>query len=181
MFKFDVKLTEQDYQKFNFFNSQESKFGKKLILIWRVSFLVILLIAIAFFIDRNGVDITTLISLIPLIIIGVVFVVFTKPFLRFSTKKGIKMLEKKGKKLYSPVYTAEFFDDYLVETTTEIESKVKYTALDSAYIVRNEDIYIYINIQQAVILPRASFESQEQWDSFLEFIESKIDKVYVIE
>lgn len=181
MFKFNVNLTEQDYYKFNNFNNEESKFGKKLVFMTRIFFLILYFITVSFFINKHGVNTTTFISLIPMFIIGVLFIVFIKRILRFFNKRGTTTLEKMGKKLYSPVSTVEFSDEYVLETTPETETKLNYTVLENAYIVRNEDVYIYINIQQVLIIPRKCFDSQEQWDSFLEFIKSKLDEVIVIE
>ncbi len=181
MFKFDVNITEQDYAKFNAFNMEESKFGKKLMRTLRLLIGVIGLMAIVMFVTDHDFDIGTLIGITPIVVVVVLMIVFAKPFMRSVNKKTVKKIQKKGKKLYTPVSTVEFLDEYLVETTPESETKLKYSTLDTAYFVREEAVYIYLNIQQAVILPRSCFESQEQWDSFKEFIRGKLEEVIIIE
>jgi len=181
MFKFDVNITEQDYYDFNTFNNEESKFGKRLMRAFKLLVGVIGLMAIVMFVVNHDFDIGTLIAVIPIVVVVVLLIVFSKTFMRRVNKKTIQTIQKRGKKLYAPNSTLEFLDEYLVEITPESETKLKYSTVDIAYFVRGEVVYIYINMQQAVILPRASFESQEQWDSFMEFVKGKVKDVSVIE
>ena len=181
MFKFDINITDQDYSKFNAFNSEYSKYGKRTMKGLRIFLVVLFLLGAIGLVFRYGVTFVALVALIPLIILFVLFIVFLKYFLRFFNGMAVKGLTKTGKKLYSPVSVMEFSEEYVVEITPDSEMKYKYSALDAAYFVRGEVVYIYINPQQAFIIPVDSFESQEQWDRFLEFINAKMEEVVVIE
>ena len=182
MFRFDTTITEERYTEFNLFHNEKSKYGRKIIGWYRTALVMLLVIMSILVVVRNlEAGWSVLVSLIPIFFVCGLFFVLIKPFIRLGNKLTIKMASKIGKNLYSPVSTMEFFEEYVVETTPEIETKTSYTALDCAYFVRGEVVYIYINIQQALILPRASFESQEQWDSFFEFIKVKIKDITVVE
>lgn len=177
MFRFDINLTDQDYYKFNLFHGFESKYLKRIVLGLQIAIAVLYLWVCVSTVIRNGIKPSTFVGLIPSVILGVLFIALVRPFYKLV----VKMFIKSKKNLYSPVSTMEFSEEYAVETTPNSEMKYKYSALDTAYFVREEVVYIYINIQQAFLIPRASFESQEQWDGFLEFIKTKMDDVVVVE
>lgn len=175
MFKFDVNITEQDYNKFILFHSVESKYAKRAIRFARIwAFIAFLIMSAIVILNNREVGWGLLLAVIPIAVILFLLSLLIKPF----NKLGNRL---KGRKYYSPVSTVEFNDDYISETTPETKLRFKYPAMDSAYVVSNDVVYIYRNYRQAFIIPRASFESQEQWDSFMEFIKGKIKDVSVIE
>lgn len=71
----------------------------------------------------------------------------------------------------------EFYEDMFVEITPENRSQVNYSAVDSVYVVKGEIIYIYLNSALAHLIPYSVFESETQFNSFIEFIGNKTKPV----
>ena len=74
---------------------------------------------------------------------------------------------------YSPESIMEFYEDRLVETTSDNKTELKYSAVERISIVDHKMIYIHVNNVMSYILPISSFESREQYDRFLGFIRTK--------
>ena len=108
-FKFDVKLSEEEYIDYNNFLLFESPYNQRKILkISNIVISVILIFAAITFIFCLffGVVSTKLLFysiLLLLLKIG------RKPYLKSFVKLQIKSLKKKGKLPYSPVSTIEFY------------------------------------------------------------------------
>lgn len=74
---------------------------------------------------------------------------------------------------YSPESIMEFYEDRLVETTSDNKTELKYSAVERISIVDHKVIYIHVNIIMSYLMPISCFESKEQYDSFLEFMRTK--------
>ena len=182
MFKFNIQLTDKQYYDFNTFHNTHSKYCKKTTLLMRIMCVALVAVMMVRFAMTHGFDKAAIAGLVAMAVFGVLLIVLVKPFYKVVTIILVKMISSKSKKpLYSPTATMEFSEEYVEEATPTDESKRKYSALDCAYFIRGEVAYIYINVQQAYIMPRSCFESQQQWDSFVEFIKSKIEEVYIID
>ena len=85
----------------------------------------------------------------------------------------------KGKGAYSPEARLEFFEEGFEEITPERKTESKYSAIERVSVVSGKTVYIHIKSVEAVILPLGSFASDEEYESFLEFIKSKCQVVDV--
>ena len=74
---------------------------------------------------------------------------------------------------YSPESFIEFFEEGFSETTPDNKTEHKYTAIERVSLVDNKMIYIHVNNIMAYMLPLSCFETKEQFDEFIEFLESK--------
>ena len=181
MFKFEVKLTEEDFLEFNkihlFYSEQTGKQVKNLRSIFTVLPVVLW-------------PVTTVLadfSLRELIARGLVYLPLAalfwfgvKPSMWLFTKQTLKKTLKKGDRLFSPAATLEFNDDVMVETTDINRSESKYSLIQSVYLVNGKIFYLYINSMQAFLLPVSAFASAEQYNNFLDFIQSKTKPLIII-
>lgn len=71
----------------------------------------------------------------------------------------------------------EFCDDCFTEITDEAKTEVKYSAVERISIISGKVIYIHINKLMAYIIPIYSFESKEQYSSFISFIKTKNNNI----
>lgn len=176
-FRFNVNLSDKDFLDFNYFHMLKSHYGRKTYILLKTLLLVLPLVfwLVGYTIHSFSEDyLTMLIILIPLCLIMFFMV---KPFMKFSVKQQLKTWMKKGKKPYSTEAVMEFSDEIIIETTSENRTELKYTAVDSVYVVKGEIIYIYVNAAQAYLIPYASFENENQFNSFIEFIGNKTKPV----
>ena len=74
---------------------------------------------------------------------------------------------------YSPISTIEFFEESLIETTPDNKTETKYSAVERVFIVENKVIYMPINNVMAYIIPTACIQSQEDYESFVAFLQEK--------
>ena len=172
-FKFLIRLTDKEYLDFNIFWMFQAPYGKKNILKYRIT-LAVLFLAIGFLSVLGGsFSKDAFLGAIPYLIILVIIQLLLKPFFLSVLKGQLKSLKKKGKMGYSSVAEMEFFEDGFVEITPESKSEQKYSAIERISVVSDKALYIHVNNVMAYILPKATFESQEQYDAFLEFIKTK--------
>ncbi|MBR5234102.1 MAG: YcxB family protein [Clostridia bacterium] len=176
-FRFNVKLSDKDFLEFNYFHMLKSHYGRKTYILLKTLLLVLPLVFwfAGYAIHSFSEDYPKmLIVLIPLCLI----LFFTaKPIMKASVKQQLNTWMKKGKKPYSTEAVMEFSDESIVETTSENHTELKYSAIDSVYVVKGEIVYLYINAGQAYMLPYASFENEKQFNNFIEFISKKTKPV----
>ncbi len=181
LFKFDIKLNDNDYLEYNNFVILKSRYGKKQLMSFRIIMAALLSAWILLLLYNGGFSKDAFIGVIPQVILLVVFQVVLTPFFKFVMKGTVKRLNKNGKKGYSPNSVMEFYVDDFVEKTDEYETRQKYTAIDKVSIIEGKTIYIHINNLMAYILPITCFESCEQRGRFIEFIKTKCSNVDVIQ
>lgn len=176
-FKLNVKLTDKDYLDFNIFWSTRSYHGKKQVM--QLRFLTALLFIVACFAHMAGTGfaIESLWVVAFYLVALVIFQFCINPLLIGILKSHIKSMSKKGKALYSPESTVEFYDDHFVDITADNRNEMKYTCLQRISIVGDQVIYLHMNVLMAVILPFSAFENVAERDAFLEFIKAKCPTV----
>ena len=179
LFEFNVKISDEDYFEFNKFHMIKSHYGRSQMLKIRLMIAAIFVLAILVFGMGDGLSSYTLVYAVPCLIALVLFQIFFNKFMAASLRSHIKSLKKKGKMGYSPESVLQFYDDVLVETTPTEKNERSYSTLERVSIVGDETVYIHFNNIMACILPRASFESDEQYKAFLEFIKTKCDNIDV--
>ena len=172
-FRFNVTITDQDYLDYNTFWMLRSPYGKKQMKIFRIVITVFWVIASLVTLFMDGFSIVSVFGLIPLVIVFFLIQILFPIFFSWALKLQIKILKKSGKMGYSPESMIEFYEDYLVEATSDNKTELKYSAVERISIVDHKMIYIHVNNVMSYILPISCFESREQYDSFLEFIKTK--------
>lgn len=179
MFKFTVKLTENDYYEFNKFVAIKSPYGKKQIRGTRIS-LTVFAVVIGL-ISLYGGDFTAeaFIGIIPLFVFSLLLHVFCTKLMEFFIKLNIKSIKKQGKPLYDPESVLEFYDDQFIEITPDAKAELKYSSVERAFVV-DKCIYLLRTHMSGFILPMTCFESTDQFNSFVEFIGTKVSNVETV-
>lgn len=181
LFKFDIKVNDNDYLEFNNFVILKSQYGKKQLMSFRIIMAVLLTLWILFLLYNGGFSKDAFIGVIPQLLLLVLFQVLLTPFFKFVMKGTVKKLNRNGKKGYSPNSVMEFYNDDFVERTDEYETRQKYSSIDRVSVIDGKTIYIHINNLMAYILPFACFESNEQRQAFIEFLKTKCNNVDVMQ
>jgi hypothetical protein len=173
-FKFNVNITQEDYIELNRIVMTETPAGKKSSKISNLIFISVCAILVLFTL------ITSKFSGEGFIATGVLIIAFllvhltlNKTINNLAVKATVKSLTKiKGKLPYSENSVLEFYDDVFVEITDENKTESKYSAIEN--IIVNENLVVlFINSMQAYIVPTRSFESIEQKNSLVEFLNEK--------
>ena len=179
LFRFNIKQTDEDYLEFKKFWMLRSHYGKKQITTFRISIAVIIGVVILLSLFGGGFSLDAFWGVIPYIILLALFEIGVVPFFTIFLKLTVKNLKKSGKMGYSPKSVMEFYDDEFTEATDENETRQKYSAIERVSIVTGKNIYIHINNLMAYILPWYCFDSNDQRDSFIQFIRTKCENVDV--
>ncbi len=172
-FKFDIRVTEKDYLDYNRFWQFQSPYGKKQIISLRVIFALLFGIAAIATLIGGNFTIDSIIEAAIYVTALVYFQLILPTILAWSVKRQIKVLKKKGKMAYAPEATMEFHEEIFTSKTPESKTETKYTTIERISVVRDKAIYLHVNNIMAYIIPRKSFVSDEQFESFLTFIQSK--------
>lgn len=179
LFRFHVSLSAKDYYEFNKFHMTKSHYGKKTIAFSRILIAVIMLAVILILLIGERFSAESFIYVIPLFVAFCVVELCIVPFSCLMLKIQLKLMKKTGKMPYSSSSVVEFFDDKFVETTVNNKTEYTYSAIERICIIKDKIIYVYINNIMAYLIPICSFESQEQYNSFLEFIKIKCNNIDV--
>lgn len=176
-FRFNINITDEDYYRFNEFQALKTPFGKKQLLKSRIGSMLFLFAVVLLSVIVDGLTLEVILWRIPAcIFIGVVVWLLPKAVM-LMVKKQLKQMKKHGKPGYSPSSVVEFYDDCFAETTPENKTEQKYTAVENVFVVEGRVIYLFVNNIMAYIIPRSSFESVQQYNDFLNFIEAKCEQV----
>ena len=176
-FKFNVNITQEDYIELNRIVMTETPAGKKSSKISNLIFISVCAILVLFTL------ITSKFSGEGFIATGVLIIAFllvhltlNKTITNLAVKATVKSLTKiKGKLPYSEHSVLEFYDDFFVEFTDDNKSEMKYSAIENV-IVNENMVILLINSLQGYIVPTRSFESIEQKNSLVEFLNGKNQK-----
>lgn len=179
IFKFNIRLTDEDYLEFNKFWMMRSNYGKKQMLFFRIVLVVMMVIFSFISLYGGGFSAEAFLGIIPHILLLVLMQLCFAPVISFTLKSQIKSLKKSGKMGYSPNSVMEFYDDCFVEATDENEIKQKYSAIERVSVITGRNIYIHVNNIMAYILPWYCFDDDEQREVFIEFIKSKCENIDV--
>ena len=178
-FQFNVNINEEDYLDYNKFWMLRSHYGKKQMSTFRI--IIAVIIGLIIFISLYGGNFTfdSFIGIIPMAILLVLYELLLSPLFVLFLKCHLKSLKKKGKMGYSPSSVVEFYEDVFIETTPENKTEQKYLSIERVSVVDNKVVYIHVNNIMSYILPFSCFESNEQYNEFLEFIKTKCSNIDV--
>ena len=178
-FQFNVNINEEDYLDYNKFWMLRSHYGKKQMSTFRI--IIAVIISLIIFISLYGGNFTldSFIGIIPMAILLVLYELLLSPLFVLFLKCHLKSLKKKGKMGYSPSSVVEFYEDVFIETTPQNKTEQKYLSIERVSVVDNKVVYIHVNNIMSYILPFSCFESNEQYNEFLEFIKTKCSNIDV--
>lgn len=178
-FKLDTTLNEKIYLDFNryVFN----KANKKRIITIRILLCAIIFCMSVLLFLRDGFTVVSIVKVVGWAVIVIFFQIIMKPYFRLCLKIICEVRKKKGKQLYSPWSTTEFYDDYFCDTTDKTKFEVKYSALSSVIVIKGNMVLLLDDNGVYFILPFSCFGSKEQYDDFLNFIKTKCAKVDYLE
>ena len=179
LFEFNVKMTDDDYFKFNEFWLIRSHYGRSQMVKMRILFTVVSIIACAVFLLDEWSTSDLFILGGAYIFVIVLFQIFFNKFMALCLKQQIKTLKKKGKMGYPPESLIQFNDDVIVETTPTEKTERSYSSLERVSVIGDKTLYIHFNNVMAAILPSTAFVSEEQYESFLAFIKTKCENIDV--
>jgi len=171
-YQFEYELTEEDYLEFNKFHTLERSAKPKNHVRIRLCASLIMLISVAMFlIDSRVFAAICLVFSLAFFIISI----FGTRIDLFFIKSAINAMKKEGKLPYGKNNLLQFHEEFIMEFEDEDESKFKYITLEQV-VTGNCAIYIYRNAITAIILPFSAFESKEQRNEFLRFINDKMNR-----
>ena len=176
-FKFDVRLTDNDYLDYNAFWLLKSPYGKMQLSKVRKTIYAIFGIGALLMLLINGMSIQSYVSVGTLVVLCALFQLFANRFFLLSFKLQIKTMKKSGKMPYSAEAIMEFGEKNFTETTPENKSELKYSCIERVSIVGGKVIYIHINNLMAYLLPFEVFESVDEYNRFFDFIKTKVNIV----
>lgn len=176
-YKFNVNITDSDYLDFHKFWITKSHYGKKQMTTFKLVIALIFCVYIVFSLYNSAFSLDSFLGILPIIILLIIFELAFTPLFVLFLKSHLKGLKKKGKMGYSPSSVLEFYEDKFTEMTDENKAELKYTAVERISVLKDKVIYIHVNNVTAYILPIKSFESEEQYSSFLEFIKTKCSNI----
>ena len=177
MFQFEYQIGDDKYLDFLNYQIKHDKAFKLLLRI--ISLLIILrpfFILISSYAEYEDTAallkktmISILVAIVTVIIMRLVAGLIVSPINRLQ----ITHMEKKGELPYGDQTTVSFGEDYYVTSTAEITTRRNYSMIDR--IADNHDIYLYTNTLSGLIIPEYVFESKEQKNSFLAYINKKVE------
>ena len=179
LFELNIKLSEKDYFEFNEFWMLRSHYGKAQMVKFRIGIALVAFLAVLGFCIGDASLEDKLIYLIAYAVVMTVFQLLFNRFMLLSLKGQIKALKKKGKMAYTPESTMQFDDSVFIETTPTERAERSYSSLERVSILSGKVVYIHLNNVTAYIVPRDSFDSEEQYNAFLEFIKTKCANIDV--
>jgi len=175
MYQFKYTFSEHDYLEFCKFNAFNTPEGKKHMLRYRNTFVIIFLFSGIAFGSIGAITNKPFLFYSYLIGFGILIVlwlIFFKRIMEIKIKRDIERLKQSGKLPYSSNVTICFKDDYIVKTSEDAESTVKYSAIERV-LVTEKALYIYINATQAFVMPATLFYDVHKRDDFIKFLEEK--------
>jgi len=177
MFEFKFTLTEDDYIEFNRFHTRHSPIGKKTrklsYIIISVAVLLGLGVGLTDTEPENLAHNLIVSAIVCVFIFGLAFLfikvgLFDKAIIKWQ----IKFMKKGGKLPFEKDNLLRFEEDYFLIETENSETKQKYQTIENI-LVSPYAIYLYFGSVQGYILPLRAFESEQQKEEFITFINQK--------
>lgn len=173
--KFEITITEEDYIKFNIDHLKTSQVGKWMTrTTWFIFIMAFVFCGISFFINAKSDGTPLFVPTIWTAFFGILMLVymlfFNKKVIKRSVMKTIKVQKKDGKLPFFEKSVIEFTDEEIIEETDTGISRAKYDKLETLCIC-DTVMYLYINSQQAIILPYSQIDGQK--DAIISMLKEK--------
>lgn len=177
-YNFKYSLSEDEYAEYNAFSGWHAPWQKKArfkYLINTAFFFFIAIIATVIVIDKFEGDETNFTSL--LIISSIITLIFTffsnyqAPF-RFKSKARLFIRKDENAHLINES-EIEISDRGIYKTNPETKVNLNWNSIIK-YAVSENLFYLYVNSQEALVIPKRLFESQIKIEEFDKFLTEKI-------
>lgn len=172
-FQFHISLNDNDYLAYNKFHMLRSPYGAKSIKTFRATLVALFVLIAAVSLAGGGFTKDTLICIIPCGVLLLISQLLLTRLLALSLKGQIAKQKKTGKPGYAPSSVMEFYEDHFVEITDQNKTEQSYAAIERVSVVDGEMVYIHLNFVMACLLPVSAFESEKQYNDFLNFLHTK--------
>ena len=167
-----VRLTDEDYIRFNQFALTRTKRGKRLMLPLRLMLPIMLALALLANWLNGETQWTYYVGLLALALpLCILWVIFIPAYLSWSLRRRIPKQRKLGKLPYSPESDITWDDDSFTETTENATNRVFLRDIEHFYLTPAY-IYLFVDVQRAYIIPR--FASHPEIDAFIDFLKTKV-------
>ncbi len=173
LFQFQVDVTPQMYVDYNAFVMTKTAYGKSQIRKFRIAFSALTVMATLYIVFSGEPSAASLLSCIPLLAVWALFMWLFPHMVVAGTKASIKDMHKKGKLCYDPHAELVFYDDHFEEIVPDKRTTQAYTTLERVSVDGGKAVYLHMDNLRAYIVPTASFDSAEQYQQFLHFLNSK--------
>ena len=178
-YTFSYKIEKDDYYQYNRYHVRNSAFAKRRRLTMRILLAVIFVIAAVLFFITDWFNGEFPALSIAYLVVGLGFCIFFNQLTDLAIRRSIKKMQKTGKLHYDKEITYEFYDDFFREIAPDMASEIKYSIItdvaEGTQKVGNNTIYLYINVQQAHIVPLRVFRDEQERVEFLQFIKGKVE------
>ena len=179
MFQFNYTLTENDFFQFNINHQLYTRSGKRTFRVIKYSILCIMIIAITPFLFHDLTDLTdTVIIIATGIFCCIVWLISAKRIVIEQAKSFVRKQIKNNHISLPQGGTLSFEEQFISNVGTLQEGKISYRLIDSIYMT-NMAIYIYITPTSAIILPYRFIESQEVFNSLVDFLQEKTNNTII--
>ena len=150
--KYEIRINEEDYMKFNVFYQKYSKMGKRQTNTMRILFPFIALLFFMIFVIAGAKTRLIITEAIGLTIASVIWCIFTPNIMEINVRRNINMIKANGKLPYHPYAEVELQDSMIVEKSEQGEIHVNYKDIETIY--SDEDyLYVFYSATQALIFP----------------------------
>ena len=166
----NYEITERDYILFNQYYMMKSDTGKKMRLVAKTVFPITLLCICAVVGIRNG---SSLIGALLGLLFALLFVALTDRIFLWSAKFSVKMMQKSRELPYPQVGKYIFYEDRITDVNAKGEQTVFYAAIKKACCTVDA-VYIFIESNQAFIVPYRLFPDANAKNDFVAFLRTKI-------
>lgn len=178
MFQFNYTITDDDYLKFNINHSTQTKIGKTNVLTMQliIPIILVFLMLLSYIKGNDFSDLMT--QLIISVIVSIFWILYYKLSIPRIVKQTMRATKKNGRLPYIGNGTLIFDDNFMYENTGIQDTKTSYSLIEAIY-TTNEALYIYTGAISAVILPYRFIESQEVFNSLVNFLQEKTGKTII--
>ena len=150
--KYEIRINEEDYMKFNVFYQKYSKMGKRQTNTMRILFPFMALLFFMIFVIAGAKTRLIITEAIGLTIASIIWCIFTPSIMEFNVRRHINKLKADGKLPYHPYAEVELQDSMIVEKSEQGEIHVNYKDIENIY--TDEDyLYVFYSATQALIFP----------------------------
>ncbi len=177
-FRFNVRLTPQDYLEFNKIVMFETQSGKKILKSGRILFAVLFAIAAFCVMVYYKFSPASFIGVFILLVLYGLSFFIEKPLMNLSLKATVKALTDSNTKKppYSEDSVMEFYDDIFTDVSADGKHEVNYSSVEDVYI-NEKFIILFVNKSLAYPIPASAFKSPEQRGQFVSFIKTKCQNI----
>lgn len=175
MFRFQVRLTEEDYYTYNEYHNILSEQGKKQVRTMKIllSILALMIVAGLFLmgevVTKETIVFAGIVFGLALLVMHLTYV----PILKKSIKKQIQVMKQNGKLPFASETTLEFYDEYFVDIAPLVKTETSYAAVEKIVVLKGKFVFIYTSSVGAHLLPMSAFESASHFECFMQFIATK--------